>query len=194
MPLYLNGNAIGDLYIGGTKISEAWLNGQQVYTSVPSASGINYIFRDIDADGRLNLATGALDNADAITKVGANGLKYAFFGCTNLTGVASFPALTTVEENGMAYTFYQCSGITGVSFPELVSAGSMCFDLAFASSGVSGKIYFPKLTDIGYLSLRSMFRNCTGITEVHFKSSMSGHEQCTASNMECTNATVYFDL
>ena len=69
MSLHLNGNTIGDLYVGGTKVSEAWLNGQKVYSSVPPM--INYIFRDIDANGNLTLATGALEDASKITTISA---------------------------------------------------------------------------------------------------------------------------
>ena len=53
---------------------------------------------------------------------------------------------------------------------------------------------FSSITSIGNHGLQNAFYNCTGITEVHFKSSLSGNSECTASNMGCTNATVYFDL
>ena len=140
MPLYFNGNKISDLYFGGTKIGQAWFNGQQVYSSTPPA--INYIFRDIDANGNLTLPTGALENASNITTIGDYGLYRAFSDCTGLTGSVSFPSLTSIGSNGLNYTFYKC----------------------------------------------------VSITEVHFKSSLSGNSQCTSSNMGCTNATVYFDL
>ena len=53
---------------------------------------------------------------------------------------------------------------------------------------------FSPITSIGDSGLQNAFYNCTGITEVHFKSSLSGNSQCTSSNMGCPNATVYFDL
>ena len=113
MSLHLNGNTIGDLYVSGTKVGEAWLTGQKVYSSASPV--IKYIFRDIDANGKLTLATGALEDASKITTLADYGLYYAF-------------------------------------------------------------------------------NNCTGITEVHFKASLSGNSQSTISNMGCSNATVYFDL
>ena len=140
MSLHLNGNTIGDLYVGGTKVSEAWLNGQKVYSSVPPV--INYMFRDIDANGNLTSATGALEDASTLTQIGNYGLYNAFYNCTRLTG----------------------------------------------------SISFPNLTSIGDYGLYCAFEKCTGITEVHFKSSLSGNSECTSSNMGCTNATVYFDL
>ena len=140
MSLHLNGNTIGDLYVGGTKVGEAWFNGQKVYSSAPPV--INYIFRDIDANGRVTQPTGALEDASKITVIADYGLYYAFLGCTGLTGSISFPSLTSIGNSGLG----------------------------------------------------SAFSGCTGITEVHFKSSLSDNSECTASNMGCTNATVYFDL
>ena len=167
MSLHLNGNTIGDMYVGGTKVGEAWLNGQKVYSSVPPV--INYMFRDIDANGNLTLATGALEDASKITAIADYGLSYAFNFCTGLTGSISFPELTSIGDKGLYYAFQGCTGLTG-------------------------NISFPNLTSIGTSGLNSTFSGCTGITEVHFKSSLSGNSECTASNMGCTNATVYFDL
>ena len=167
MSLHLNGHTIGDLYIGGTKIGEAWLNGQKVYSSAPPV--INYMFRDIDANGNLTLATGALEDASKITVIADYGLYYAFYNCTGLTGNISFPSLTSIGESGLSNAFSRCTGLTG-------------------------SISFPNLISIGNYGLNNTFNECTGITEVHFKSSLSGNSECTSSNMGCTNATVYFDL
>ena len=167
MSLHLNGNTIGDLYVGGTKIGEAWFNGQKVYSSVPPV--INYLFRDIDAGGNLTLATGALEDASKITTIGDYGLYYAFNDCKGLTGSVSFPNLTTIGSYGLYYASQNCTGLTG-------------------------SVSFPNLTTINSNRLYYAFQNCTGITEVHFKSSLSGNFQCKASFMGCTNATVCFDL
>lgn len=113
--------------------------------------------------------TKVLPNFDLITSIGVRGLNIAFRNCTRLTGRLSFPSLTTISNYGLNGAFNNCTGLTG-------------------------SVSFPKLTSIGGNGLSSAFRNCTGITEVHFKSSLSGNSQCTASNMGCTNATVYFDL
>ena len=169
MSLHLNGNTIGDLYVGGTKVGEAWLNGQKVYSSAPPFVGIKYIFRDIDANGNLTQATGALEDASEITQIGDYGLVYAFNRCGRLTGSISFPSLTSIGIGGLGNAFNGCGRLTG-------------------------SISFPKLTSIGNHGLQNAFYNCTGITEIHFKSSLSGNSECTASNMACTNATIYFDL
>ena len=196
MSLHLNGNTIGDMYVGGTKVGEAWLNGQKVYSSVPPVSSINYLFRDIDANGNLTLATGALEDASKITVIANYGLYYAFYNCKGLTGSISFPKLTSIGDSGLYYAFYNCKGLTGsISFPKLTSIGNSGLQNAFYNcTGLTGSISFPSLTSIGNSGLQDAFKNCTGITEVHFKSSLSGNSECTASNMGCTNATVYFDL
>ena len=196
MSLHLNGNTIGDLYVGGTKVSEAWLNGQKVYSSVPPFVGIKYIFRDIDADGNLTQATGALEDASEITQIGNYGLSYAFYKCTGLSGSISFPSLTSIGDYGLNRAFYNCTGLTGnISFPSLTSIGNYGLYNVFNNcSGLAGNISFPSLTSIGNSGLSNAFSRCTGITEVHFKSSLSGNSQCTSSYMGCTNATVYFDL
>lgn len=195
MSFYLNGNTIGDMYVGGTKVGEAWLNGQKVYSSTPPFVGIKYMFRDIDANGNLTIATGALEDASEISSISSNGLRYAFHKCTGLTGSVSFPNLTTIGEYGLYYAFNGCTGLTGVSFPNLTEINYYGLRNTFSGcTGLTGSVSFPNLTTISSYGLQNTFNGCTGITEVHFKSSLSGNSQCTASYMGCTNATVYFDL
>ena len=119
----------------------------------------------------INKITGekALPDFLPITSIGNNGFRSAFYNCTGLTGSISFPSLISIGTYGLYSTFEKCTGLTG-------------------------SISFPSLTSIGNNGLQDAFYNCTGITEVHFKSSLSGNSECTASNMGCTNATVYFDL
>ena len=87
--------------------------------------------------------------------------------CTNNPTITKCD-ISEVDAYGLGYAFDGCTGLTSVSF--------------------------PNLTDIGIGGLEYAFYGCTGLKEVHFKSSLSGDIQCTASNMGCTNATIYFDL
>lgn len=195
MGFSLNGKDIKELYYGNIKISEAWLNGQKVYSSVPLVSGIKYMFRDIDANGNLTLATGVLEDASEITEIGDYGLFCAFRDCSGLTGTVSFPNLTTIGEYGLGSAFQGCTGLTGsVSFPSLTEIGIDGLRNAFRDCTGLTSVSFPSLTTIKTGGLTYSFDGCDGITEVHFKSSMSGQSQCTSGNMGCTNATVYFDL
>ena len=139
MCFYLIGNTIGDMYVGGTKVGEAWINGQKVYSSAPPFVGIKYLFRDIDANGNLTQATGALENASKITQIGYYGLYSAFPYCPGLTGSVSFPNLTSIGDHGLFNAFSHCTGLTG-------------------------SISFPKLTSIDYQGLGNTFKNCTGLT------------------------------
>ena len=111
MGLSLNGQKINELYYDGVKIKEAWLNGQKVYTSALPV--INYIFRDIDENGNLTLATGALEDASELTEIGDYGLEFAFRKCTGLTGSVSFPNLTSIGTYGLDYALYGFTGLTG---------------------------------------------------------------------------------
>ena len=88
---------------------------------------------------------------------------------TGRKALPNFSPITSIGDIGFRYAFYNCTELTG-------------------------SISFPSLISIGNRGLNSTFENCTGLTEIHFKSSLSGNSECTASNMACTNATIYFDL
>ena len=115
---------------------------------------------------------------------------------TGRKALPNFSPITSIDDYVLNYAFYNCTGLTGsISFPNLTSIGNQGLSNAFENcTGLTGNISFPSLTSIGNQGLYYAFYNCTGITEVHFKSSLSGNSECTASNMCCTNATVYFDL
>ena len=144
----------------------------------------------------LNKITGkALPDFSPITSIGKFGFQYAFYSCTGLTGSILFPSLTSIGSYGFQFAFQDCTGLTGVSFPKLTSiSDSGLYHAFYNCTGLIGSISFPSLTSIGSYGFQYAFRDCIGITEVHFKSSLSGNSECTASNMACTNATVYFDL
>jgi hypothetical protein len=44
------------------------------------------------------------------------------------------------------------------------------------------------------MGLYSAFEGCSGLTQVHFKASLSGNSECNKAKMGCSKATVYFDL
>ena len=106
---------------------------------------------------------------DEVRSISKFGLRSAFYNCKGLTGSVSFPQLTSIGSYGLCDVFYNCKGLTG-------------------------SVSFPKLTTVGNWGLDHAFYGCKGVTAVHFPAALSGNSQCTASNMGCTNATVYFDL
>ena len=145
-------------------------------------TGVTFINRDL-------LAT--------VTAISDYGMYYAFNMCTSLTGSVSFPALTTISLFGMSYAFYGCTSLTGsVSFPMLTTIGNHGMDYAFCGcTGLTGSVSFPSLTSIGDSGMNYAFKD-TGITEVHFKSSLSGSSNLTADIIFGTTEgkSVLFDL
>ena len=133
---------------------------------------------------------------DEVRSISKFGLRSAFYNCKGLTGSVSFPQLTSIGSYGLYNVFYNCTGLTGsVSFPKLTSIDSSGLRGAFYNcTGLTGSVSFPKLTTVGSSGLDHAFYGCKGVTAVHFPAALSGNSQCTASNMGCTNATVYFDL
>lgn len=130
-----------------------------------------------------------------IKRIKFYGLYRIFCSCSALTGRVSFPNLTYIESDGLEESFLNCINLKSISFPKLTTIERMGLYFAFAGcTGLTGSVSFPSLTTVSGWGLYNTFRDCTGITEVHFKSSLSGNTQFTASNMGCTNATIYFDL
>ena len=179
---------LGGLKVGNFRVAINREKGQEYLSLIADNF---YTFED----GVLNCTNNPTITKRNIHEVGENGLGYAFFKCTGLTGSISFPSLTSIGTYGLYYAFCDCTGLTSVSFPSLTSIGENgLYNTFFKCTGLTGSISFPNLTSIGDHGLGYAFHNCTGLKEVHFKSSLSGNSQCTASNMGCTNATIYFDL
>lgn len=164
MSIEIGGSSIGEVYVGDKAISEIYKGSDLVWSAY--APEINYVFRNIDENGNLTLATGDLEDASEITKIGDYGMFSSFYGCTGLTGSVSFPNLTSVGFRGMQKAFYGCSGLTGsVSFPNLKTVGSSgllnCF---YRCLRLDGEINFNELTSIGVDGLNCSFLSCQGIT------------------------------
>ena len=127
-----------------------------------------------------------------VATIQSGGMSNCFRGCTGLTFI-SFPSLTNIARDGMTYCFYDCTGITSISFPKLASIGNYGMQYCFERcQALTGRIDFPNLTSAADYGLKGCFKN-TGVTEVHFKASLSGNSECTASNLGITG-NVYFDL
>lgn len=95
------------------------------------------------------------------------------------------------------------SGIEEVTFPMLEQiTGNDTLYGAFSNNTKLTRFDFPSLTTIennpfGRTSSYYSFRNCTGITEIHFRSDMQETISSLAGYADkwgATNATIYFDL
>ena len=177
---------LGGLKVGNFRVAINREKGQEYLSLIADNF---YTFED----GVLNCTNNPTITKCDISEVGTYGLYYAFCDCTGLTSV-SFPNLTDTGVRGLERAFSGCTGLTNVSFPSLTRISN--YGLFFAFSGCTGltSVSFPNLTSIGDGGLSCAFLGCKGLKEVHFKSSLSGDPRCTASIMECTNATIYFDL
>ena len=114
MSIIKNDNNINEININNKKIASIYYGNILVYSSL---NNIEIVFRDIDKNGNLTLATGSLTGYfDDIKIIGSNGLFCAFHGCTGITGSISFPNLTTINTYGLGNAFDGCTGITEIHF------------------------------------------------------------------------------
>ena len=170
--------------------------------------------------------TGTLNFA-GVKKIGPNSLFYTFYGCTGITSVnlsslqsvgntslnntfndctgitsVDLSSLTTVDSYGLFYTFYGCTGITSVNLSSLQSIGQYSMQNTFYGCRELTTISFPSLTDVqtdsfGSSTSNSAFRNCSALTEIHFRADMQATIEALtgyADKFGATNATIYFDL
>lgn len=141
--------------------------------TVPSGGGVDPVNKVFEVnEGVLNKPTAAFsDNTFAgVTSIANDGLYYAYYKRTNITGSISFPQLTTVGDYGLFHAFNGCTGLTGsVSFPSLTSIGDSGLYYAFSGcTGLTGSISFPKLTTVNSSGLQCVFQGCTGLNSVSF--------------------------
>jgi hypothetical protein len=84
--------------------------------------------------------------------------------------------LQSIGDKGMQYAFQYCKLLTTISFPSLTDVQTN----SFSSSTYDGA-----------------FRNCTALTEIHFRADMQATIEAMsqyANKWGATNATIYFDL
>jgi hypothetical protein len=173
MTLYKGNKKISELYVGGTSIGKLYKGSTLVWKKSGGDNDNYFVWREIDDEGNLTLATGEFPNelyAD-IKEIGNYGLNYAFYYCTGLVGRVEFASLTKIGIMGFYYAFSGCTGLTEVYFPALTSSHS---------SGLAGAFY-----------------GCTGITEIHFRADAQALIEALdgySNKFRATNATIYFDL
>ena len=145
----------------------------------------------------------SLTSADlsALTTVGDNGLQYCLSSCHSLTSV-DLSALTTVGRGGLASCFSSCISLTSVDLSALTTVGDNGANTGFSGCVSLTNISFPSLTNVqtnsfGTGTYSYCFRDCTALTEIHFRAdaqtaieAMTGY----ADKFGATNATIYFDL
>ena len=114
--------------------------------------------------------TGALD-LSSVTSIGSYGMSYAFNGCTGLTGALDLSSLTSIGSYGMSYAFYMCYGLISVDLSSVTSIDSSGMYYAFQGcTGLRGALDLSSLTSIGSSGMQYAFGNCSKITSVNLSS------------------------
>ena len=207
MSLNVGSNPIASVYYGNNEIIEIYKGSDLIWAGYSDAP--TYIFRDIDSNGKLTLATGSLESANSIKRLKDYALEYAFYNCANLSGTVTFSNLKNLNKSYILYrAFYGCSGITSVVFSQLENisgsyAVSECFknctsltsvsfpELKRLSGSYMGRymlegcssltsITFPKLSYLNNMVFSNFFKNCTSLRSVSFPA-------LTASSFGTTN-------
>jgi hypothetical protein len=96
-------------------------------------------------------------------------------GCKYLANI-NFNSLEIVPTNCFASAFTGCTSLSTISFPSLVNVGSNIFGTTDATLA---------------------FRNCTALTEIHFRADMETTIKAMYgfnNKFGATNAAIYFDL
>ena len=139
-----------------------------------------------------------LSSLQTVDSFGANNMLY---GCTGITSV-DLSSLQSVGTYGLQSVLCGCTGITSVDLSSLQSVGSNGMNSAFAVCRKLNLMSFPSLTDVqagsfGTSTYTYAFRDCTALTEIHFRADMQATIEAMsgyANKWGATNATIYFDL
>jgi hypothetical protein len=109
--------------------------------------------------------------------------------------IINFDSLEEIHDYGLYSGFRGCKiKLSPLSFSKLKSIGKDGMNYCFGSNSYITTLSFPKLEIVEEGGLYNCFYNCSSLTEIHFPQSLSNNPECTASNMGCTSATIYFDL
>lgn len=193
MGIYSSSNSIGSISYGSNNIIEVYNGSKLVWGKYSNIS--QFIYRNLDSNGKLTLPTGSVPSATSIKSLKAYGLSYAFtnssvtgtpnfsglktigsanclaeaFSHTNITSI-SFPNLTAVTgNNALNHLCYYCSKLSSVNFSKLTTiTGSNAFRSAFGYSSIPS-ITFTKLSTFGANDVFSMtFSGCSSLTNLSF--------------------------
>ena len=99
--------------------------------------------------------TGDFAIPDGVTKIGS----YAFYNCTNLTGVTIPDSVIRIENNAFSF----CTSLTSIIIPDSVtSIGNKAF---YGCSGLTSVSIGDSVTSIG----NHAFQGCSSLAKVRFE-------------------------
>ena len=123
-------------------------DGRLSYAEAAAVTSLGEVFKrktNVDMFGELQYFTG-------LSAIG----DYAFYSCTNLSGVSLPPQITSIGE----YAFGYCESMTGITLPENVNTIDMC---AFRGSGLYAIDLPNSVTSISNLA----FADCDNLEAVY---------------------------
>lgn len=138
-----------------------------------------------------------------IESSGMYGFLYAQAGWLDANTVLDFNSLEYIGYSGMWNAFRGGHPIIGVLFNNLKEIGSQGLYGTFDGCSKLQTISFPSLISVqtnsfGTTSVNTQtFRQCTALTEIHFRADMQAAIEATngySNKWGATNATIYFDL
>lgn len=170
MTLDVGTKTIGEIYYGDYAISEVWKGDDLVWSAY--APDVNFIFRDIDDNGVLGSATGSLESASEITKIGNYGLAFAFY-YQPIVGEVNLSNVVSVRDYGLYNAFYANStspnGITSVRLDNLKSVGTSALDHTFCYNSSLTNVNVSTIETISSsYAFRYAFEDCTNLSMIDF--------------------------
>ena len=114
---------------------------------------------------------------------------YSLDGCYHIKNLY-FPQLKTIGNCGMRYFVQSCPNLSKMEFPKLESIGMYAFEEDFVSCPKLHDIYFPSLISVK----RGAFNAIGTGVKLHFKKSLKGNSQFTASNLSISASQIVFDI
>lgn len=182
-------------------------------TAVSGSSAMGNVFYGCSA-----LTTASFPKLKTINT--SSSFQYIFYNCTNLTAVdlskletigTATSSSTTANNRHFYYAFSGCSKLKNLTFDSLTAIycnGNGTTYGSFANNNKLEKLYFPKLSFIGWSSgytnanraqpIENMFYNCTALTEIHFAlTNKTAIEACTGYSVKFgapSGCQILFDL
>ena len=185
---------LGDVDENGTLLATTW-TGALNFAGVKTVGvyGLRDVFYGCRGITSVDLSS--------LQTVGDSGLFNAFRVCPGITSV-DLSSLQSVDIYGLYFAFDSCTGITSVDLSSLQSVGGYGMQYMFRDCRKIATISFPSLIDVqtnsfGSSTSNGAFRNCTALTEIHFRADMQTTIEAMsqyANKWGATNATIYFDL
>lgn len=128
---------------------------------------------------------------------------YAFYSCDNLTSTGLQNLKSISGDNACTNMYGWCARLTspGLDSLESITGADACQQMFYTCTFTRAD--FPKLIEItdtnalGRNTSTGMFRNCTALTEIHFRADVQALIESLAgysTKFGATNATIYFDL